>query len=1470
MAKRITDSKKGGVEFGKSRRNIMGTLSFEFKLPNMRKMQEFIVYPAKSGDMSIMIQSGTRIGQINMSNGVGVMSQSHANGAYGVHLATDQLVPFRLTDEQLTALKENLAKTAGTLVGSSVVKSDNSGADKFKDGGQFNKVKMSKYLELKTADGKYWVGNNINPYNFILIKARMHGISDDNVTFVVEKSELDKIPNSANWNVEDKAQAFIEVKDDFSDYEYAYVGVVTEPVKVMDYVKGFNHSVYKITPIPAKEQYSTAVGKYSFVINGHSNEYAEGGQPRGLKGKNLSDKIENNQKFKRLINETFNRQSSEHKYPEEFIRATALTEKPIVKHNGSLYLKGYLYSGTITNFEFMDLASFKEALELVDRPTPQNFKFEDGGSVGVGGTMDTSMDNDPMIGGTMDTSMEDAPMIGGTMDSSMYAKGGGIQSLKDEIKDLQEEIEYISNDKSFTKSFKEKYVSELIKEIEHKKEKIRTFYHSEDTYAKGGAIHYTSDGKLRMKKVFDTIDTYLPFAKVGDVVWFGYNISDFDYASKSHLWKVQNVMPTEIIVSRFGRKGNFTLSANSYDQKLIVVGGNEYAKGGEIDSEGSVVVDVYKGHKIYDKGASPKAKYRFYARGTKVYPPYNQAPIVANAMSVERIKQYIDQDPSEYAKGGEVLNDDMHAENYKAMVIKTSDSYESGDGFNSRFIGATNKKGDVANGEYIIENNRLFWTYTDNQGREYTSEESPIIRLHFAKGGQLKTNKRTLDRIANIHFDIYDVVGAESGSQLREDKDMLGKYAKLLDDKVSKIIAKKSLTEKDFEYYEDNNYHLLNEFLSWNDYFATEEYKDMYKRLISQYDSRNFADPEYIVVETAITAPTVASKTSSTDKPNYKAHAQIKTVKVITKNGKTKTVSGDLVLNGAHYFKKGGSIKADYEYFPKARVVEVVLMDGSKIKPLNGYWISKKAKFARGGGIKPFEYTENGAKIYVNGLKADVKAMYLDYVNNFLTVGGFADYYGISDEQAQKIIESGREYLKEDGHYAKGGHLDNENAESLFEIVVVSTELEKDGGRILKDRFAITANSLEEAKEIAKEIWNESFRESDLGIVAVLSDTEYREKYLKPKFAEGGEVNDVMSFEEFKKTLPILHDIFVLEKNVEYKPRYDKYSGTLKYFKHGRRNLKGVSLTEAYRHYEYFALQGKYAKGGSVDHSDHMNLEGASEMADKKYELGGEVEQETPKVWIGEWSLYNEGKLIGEWLDLSEFEDGEEVMQAIQALLDKWTAETGELREEYAVFDYENFPQSMYSEQMGETAFDNVISAWKFSQEKDVPMDVVATIVQEYSPSDLAEFFEEKYVGQFDTDTDLAYDYVEQMGGVANLGKNTLEMYFDYESFGRSLAMNDYREFDGHYFRVYANGGMLEKDLSSYMKSSHEFANGGKVKSVRKQDYELYLNELGTPSSDHPDNGGRVSRKMLDKYGTWLRKNDPIAFEVGFNEFRHQ
>lgn len=54
-----------------------------------------------------------------------------------------------------------------------------------------------------------------------------------------------------------------------------------------------------------------------------------------------------------------------------------------------------------------------------------------------------------------------------------------------------------------------------------------------------------------------------------------------------------------------------------------------------------------------------------------------------------------------------------------------------------------------------------------------------------------------------------------------------------------------------------------------------------------------------------------------------------------------------------------------------------------------------------------------------------------------------------------------------------------------------------------------------------------------------------------------------------------------------------------------------------------------------------------------------------------------------------------------------------------------------------------------------------------------------------------------------------------------------------------------------------------------KKQFEEYLNEIDCPEHDHPENGGRVSWQTIrnNTYGKWLRKNDPIAFEVGFNEW---
>lgn len=117
--------------------NIMGTTTLDLKIKGMRKPQDFIVYPisADQAGKPITIQSDTRFGYLDLSSGRGLMSQSHANGAYSYHFAADKKVPFKISETDVQRIKEHLASKASSKAGNSVIFSDNSGADKMAKGG---------------------------------------------------------------------------------------------------------------------------------------------------------------------------------------------------------------------------------------------------------------------------------------------------------------------------------------------------------------------------------------------------------------------------------------------------------------------------------------------------------------------------------------------------------------------------------------------------------------------------------------------------------------------------------------------------------------------------------------------------------------------------------------------------------------------------------------------------------------------------------------------------------------------------------------------------------------------------------------------------------------------------------------------------------------------------------------------------------------------------------------------------------------------------------------------------------------------------------------------------------------------------------------------------------------------------------------------------------------------------------------
>jgi hypothetical protein len=55
---------------------------------------------------------------------------------------------------------------------------------------------------------------------------------------------------------------------------------------------------------------------------------------------------------------------------------------------------------------------------------------------------------------------------------------------------------------------------------------------------------------------------------------------------------------------------------------------------------------------------------------------------------------------------------------------------------------------------------------------------------------------------------------------------------------------------------------------------------------------------------------------------------------------------------------------------------------------------------------------------------------------------------------------------------------------------------------------------------------------------------------------------------------------------------------------------------------------------------------------------------------------------------------------------------------------------------------------------------------------------------------------------------------------------------------------------------------------LTKQDYAADLNEIGVPEDDKRSNGGRIPDHA--QYGDWLRRNDPIAFTVGFQDWERE
>jgi hypothetical protein len=142
----------------------------------------------------------------------------------------------------------------------------------------------------------------------------------------------------------------------------------------------------------------------------------------------------------------------------------------------------------------------------------------------------------------------------------------------------------------------------------------------------------------------------------------------------------------------------------------------------------------------------------------------------------------------------------------------------------------------------------------DANGNMITLKNELPSSTMFAKGG--KTAESILQILMTEEPKVWDKFGFNSGGEIRESKEKTKKYAQELEKVFSqKGIKRNSLSQKVYDELQNENYHLLNEFLGRNGYFKKAINDSLTERYESPSFSKYYADKESITVSPSKSAP---------------------------------------------------------------------------------------------------------------------------------------------------------------------------------------------------------------------------------------------------------------------------------------------------------------------------------------------------------------------------------------------------------------------------------------------------------------------------------------------------------------------------------------------------------------------------------------------------------------------------------------
>lgn len=170
----------------------------------------------------------------------------------------------------------------------------------------------------------------------------------------------------------------------------------------------------------------------------------------------------------------------------------------------------------------------------------------------------------------------------------------------------------------------------------------------------------------------------------------------------------------------------------------------------------------------------------------------------------------------------------------------------------------------------------------------------------------------------------------------------------------------------------------------------------------------------------------------------------------------------------------------------------------------------------------------------------------------------------------------------------------------------------------------------------------------------------------------------------------------------------------------------------------------------------------ASKYANVEEYAGGGGIEDSPRIYVADLEAYNDGRLNGEWLSLTDYNNADELMEAIQELLDKWGVE------EYAIHDTEYIPSNLSSEYMGQRDFEQLYEMIDLANEYNLPLEVVQDVVSQFDASAV-----EEYQGKYDSAIDFAEQLVDETGIESFID---FQQYLDISNTDRRLLADDFAD----------------------------------------------------------------------------------------------